>query len=70
MAFVTLSSNVVAENPSIWHQHDKNAYDIILVLPEVVLGLRSWFWQKTVQDKKNRCYCRLKYIAIDETLVI
>lgn len=65
-----LTSNAFIGNPSIWHQLDKSAYNIILALPKVVLGPQSWFWQKTVQEEKNRFYHRLKCITIDKVYII
>ncbi len=70
LAVVALTLNILAKDPSIRRRLDKSAYIIIFALPEVILGARSWFWQKTVRDKKNRFYRRLKYIAIDEANVI
>lgn len=67
---MALTSIALAADPKIWRQVDKGMYDVILALPEVILGPRSWFWQHTVQDGKNEFNRRLRCIAIDEAHVI
>lgn len=67
---ISLISIVVAEDPGIWNRVDKGEYSVILGSPEVLLGPRSPFWQRTVRNRNNALRRQLACIVIDEAHLI
>ncbi len=63
---ILVISIIVAEDPGIWNRIDKGEYSVILGLPEVLLGPRSLFWQRTVQNQNNAFCKQLAYIIINK----
>ena len=63
---VALISNVVAKDPGIWKRVDKGEYSVVIGSPEVLLGPRSLFWQRTMRNRNNEFCQQLACIVVDE----
>ncbi len=70
ISVISLISTVIAEDPGIWNRVDKGEYSVILGSPDVLLGPRSLFWQRTVRNRNNAFCKQLACIVIDEAHLI
>ena len=63
---VAVTSEVLADNPSLWKNIEEGQYDMIFISPELLVGSGSYFWKSIAKNKKSAFIRRLRLIVVDE----